>query len=157
MVKTGKQKYHIKLTKEDQKKLKSYLHSKKYSMESKTRAKILLDMDESDGKELSSLSDIASHHGVSDITLWKIRKKYAEHGLDATLERRKRKTPPVPAKVTGEVEAYIIATCCSAPPEGRSRWSMKMIADKIVLDGVVDSISDETVRVVLKKRNLSHS
>jgi hypothetical protein len=54
-------------------------------------------------------------------------------------------------------EAYIIATCCSAPPEGRSRWSMKMIADKIVLDGVVDSISDETVRTVLKKQNLNHN
>ena len=157
MIKTGKQKYHVKLTNEEQKKLKKFLSSKKYSMESKTRAKILLDLDESNGKELALLSDVASHHGVSDITLYKVRKKYAEHGLDAALERRKRKTPPVPAKVTGQVEAYIIATCCSTPPEGLSRWSMKMIADKIMLDGVVDSISDETVRTVLKKRNLSHS
>jgi hypothetical protein len=117
----------------------------------------LLELDESNGKELASLSTVALHHGVSDITLYKVRKKYVEHGLDAALRRRKRETPPVPPKVTGEVEAYIIATCCSAPPKGRGRWSMKMIADKIMLDGVVDSISDETVRTVLKKRNLSHS
>jgi transposase len=153
----GKQKYHVNLTNEEKKRLKGFLRSKKHSMESKTRAKILLNLDESNGNELSVLREIASHHGVSDITLWKVRKKYVEQGLDAALERRKRKTPPVPAKVTGEVEAHIIATCCSAPPEGRCRWSMKMIADKIVLDGVVDSISDETVRTVLKKRNLSHN
>jgi hypothetical protein len=76
--------------------------------------------------------------------------------LDAALLRKTRATPPVPAKVTGEVEAYIIATCCSAPPEGKAAWTMQMIADKIVLDGVIDSISDETVRLVLKKRNSSH-
>jgi hypothetical protein len=63
--------------------------------------------------------------------------------------------PPVTPKVTGEVEAHIIACACSSPPEGFTRWSMQMIADKIVLNGVVESISDETVRLVLKKHNLS--
>lgn len=151
------QKYHIKLADNERQKLKKCLYSKKYSMESKTHAKILLSMDENQNIKLPAMKSIASHCGVSEVTLWKVRKKYVEHGLDAVLERRKRKTPPVPAKVTGQVEAYIIATCCSTPPEGRCRWSMKMIADKIVLDGVIDSISDETVRTVLKKRNLSHS
>ena len=151
------QKYHIKLTDSEQQKLKKCQYSKKYSMEGKTRAKILLSLDENENTKLPAMRIIAAHCGVSEVTLWKVRKKYVEYGLDAVLERRKRQTPPVPAKVTGEVEAYIIATCCSAPPKGRSRWSMKMIADKIVLDGVVDSISDETVRVVLKKRNLSHN
>ncbi len=67
--------------------------------------------------------------------------------------RKKRESPPVPAKVTGEVEAHIVAVACSEPPEGRAEWTMQMIADKIVLDGVVESISDETVRRVLKKQN----
>ena len=151
------QKYHIRLTDNERQKLKKCLCSKKYSMENKIHAKILLSMDENENIKLPAMKTIAAHCGVSEVTLWKVRKKYVENGLDAVLERRKRKTPPVPAKVTGEIEAYIIATCCSTPPEGRSRWSMKMIADKIVLDGVVDSISDETVRTVLKKRNLSHS
>jgi transposase len=151
------QKYHIRLTDNERQKLKKSLYSKKCSMENKARAKILLNMDENENIKLPAMKTIAAHCGVSEVTLWKVRKKYVEHGLDAALERRKRETPPVPAKVTGEVEAYIIATCCSAPPEGRSRWSMKMIADKIVLDGVVDSISDETVRTVLKKQNLNHN
>lgn len=151
------QKYHIRLTDNEHQKLKKCQYSKRYSMESKTHAKILLSLDENGNPKLPAMKIIAAHCGVSEVTLWKVRKKYVEYGLDAVLERRKRKTPPVPAKVTGEVEAYIIATCCSTPPEGRSRWTMQMIADKIVLDGVVDSISDETVRVVLKKRNLSHS
>jgi hypothetical protein len=63
----------------------------------------------------------------------------------------------VPAKITGEVEAHIIATACSAPPEGKEHWSLTMIANKIVLDGVIDSISDEAVRLVLKKRNSSRT
>jgi hypothetical protein len=58
---------------------------------------------------------------------------------------------------TGEVEAHVIACACSAPPEGFTRWSMQMIADKIVLNGVIESISDETVRKVLKKRNLNRT
>ncbi len=69
--------------------------------------------------------------------------------------RKKRETPPVPPKVTGDVEAHIIATACSEPPEGRSRWTLLMIADKLMLDGVVDYISDVTVMNTLKKRNIS--
>jgi|WetSurMetagenome_2_1015567.scaffolds.fasta_scaffold193030_3 hypothetical protein len=151
------QKYHIKLKDNERQELKKCLYSKKYSMENKAHAKILLSMDENEITKLPAMKKIAAHCGVSEVTLWKVRKKFVEHGLEAVLERKKRETPPIPAKVTGEVEAYIIATCCSTPPEGRSRWSMKMIADKIVLDGVVDSISDETVRIILKKRNLSHN
>lgn len=98
---------------------------------------------------------ISARRGVSEVTIWKTRKQYCTEGLDSVLGRKTRETPPVPAKVTGEVEAHIIATCCSTPPEGKAAWSMQMIADKIVLDGIVDSISDETVRLVLKKRHSS--
>lgn len=80
-------------------------------------------------------------------------KRYEAGGVPEVLVRKKRATPSVAAKVTGEVEAHIIATCCSHPPEGKAAWSMQMIADKIVLDGIIDSISDEIVRLVLKKRN----
>jgi hypothetical protein len=53
------------------------------------------------------------------------------------------------------VEAHIIAAACGEPPAGKARWTLSMIANKIVLDGVIESISDEAVRLVLKKRNLS--
>ena len=111
-----------------------------------------MDLDESLGKKLPALKSISAQRGVSEVTIWKIRKQYVCQGLDSVLSRKKRKTPPVPAKVTGKVEAHIIATCCSAPPEGKAEWTMQMIANKIVLDGIVDSISDETVRLLLKKR-----
>lgn len=147
------QKYHINLSEEERKEVKKHLHSKKASMESKKHAQILLDLDESQGKKLPTMKYISAHRGVSEVTIWKTRKRYCAEGLARVLERKTRDTPPVPAKVTGEVEAHIIATCCSEPPEGKAAWSTQMIADKIVLDGVVESISDETVRLVLKKRS----
>ena len=150
-----KRKYHVNLNEIERKQLKKYKRSSKYSMESKKRACVLLDLDESDNRQPRPTKEIASRNGVSELSVRKYRQQYATMGLEGALLRKKRNTPPVPAKVTGEVEAYIIATCCSTPPEGKATWSMQMIADKIVLDGIVDSISDETVRLVLKKLNSS--
>ena len=124
-------------------------------METKKRAQILLDVDEADGRAPESVSTVMKKRGVSVNTVTETRRKFAENGIDAALFRKKRQKPPVTPKVTGEVEAHIIACACSSPPEGFTRWSMQMIADKIVLNGVVESISDETVRLVLKKHNLS--
>lgn len=149
------QKYHVELSEAERERLKRHIQSKKYSMESKKRAYILLDLDESKGKALPTMKSISARRGVSEVTIWKTRKQYSEAGLSGILGRRRRATPPVAPKVTGEVQAHIIATCCSAPPEGKAAWTMKMIADKIVLEGIVDSISDETVRLVLKKRRSS--
>jgi len=75
--------------------------------------------------------------------------------LEGTIERRKRKTPPVAAKVTGEVEARIIALACSEPPEGYARWTVRLLADKSVELVYIDSISAMTVNRTLKKTNLS--
>lgn len=146
------QKYHVKLSETERKQLAKHLRSKKTSMESKKHAQILLDLDEGRWEKIPTMKHISSHRGVSVVTIWKTRKQYCTEGLARTLGRKTRATPPVAGKVTGEVEAHIIATCCSTPPKGKAVWSMQMIADKIVLDGVVDSISDETVRLVLKKR-----
>ena len=151
-----KQKYHVVLSESERKAIEKHLCSKKHSMESKKRAKVLLSLDESDCRKPDSTGKIAAVNGVSEESVRIYRKRYAIKGLVAILGRKKRNTPPVPAKVTGEVEAHIIATCCSAPPEGKASWSMQMIADRIVLGGIVDSISDETVRLVLKKRHSNH-
>jgi len=151
-----KQKYHVELSESDRRAIEKHLRSKKHSMESKKRAKVLLSLDEKDGRKPDSTGKIAAANGVSEESVRIYRKRYAIEGLATILGRKRRKIPPVPAKVTGEVEAHIIATCCSTPPEGKASWSMQMIADKIVLDGIVDSISDETVRLVLKKRRSNH-
>jgi len=150
-------KWHVILSKSDRKKIKVVLRSKKMSIETKKRAQILTDIDEADGQTPDSISTVMRKRGVSTNTVTDTRRKFAEGGIDAALFRKKRETPPVIPKVTGEVEAHIIAVACSAVPKGFSRWSMRMIADKIVLDGIIDTVSDETVRLVLKKHDLSRT
>jgi len=151
------QKWHVILSEADHKKIKMALRSDKVPMEAKKRAQILLDLDESSGRKADSISEVMRKRGVSQNTVIQARKRFDEEGVCSAIFRKKRQTPPTPPKVTGEVEAHIIACACSAPPEGFTRWSMQMIADKIVLNGVIESISDEAVRLVLKKRNLSRT
>lgn len=150
-----RQQYHVILSETERKELKKYQRNKKHSMRIKKRAGVLLELDENNGRKPPSTKAIAARNGVSEESVRIFRKEYATKGLYETLNRKKRETPPVAAKVTGDVEAHIIATCCSSAPEGRSQWSLKMIANKIVLDGIVSSISYETVRRVLKKRHSS--
>ena len=150
-----KQQYHVNLKASERQRLAKHIRSKKSSLESKKRAGVLLELDESEGRVPGPVKVIAGRKGVCEESVLKYRKQYETEVLEAVLQRRKRTVPPVPAKVTGEVEAHIIATCCSKAPEGKAAWTMQMIADKIVVEGVIDSISDETVRRVLKKRRSS--
>lgn len=89
---------------------------------------------------------------VSATTVQKLRSCYAEQGLESTLKRRKRATPPVPAKVTGDDEAHIIALACTDPPEGYSRWTVRLLADKCVELGFLESVSAMTINRTVKKR-----
>ena len=148
------EKFTVALSKGEQTKLRRLVLSKsnKVSAETKTRAKILLSLDRN-GETPLNPADTAKKCKVTRETVYLIRKQFCADGLETTVYRKKRTTPPVPPKVTGEVEAQIIATACSVAPEGRNTWTLQMIADKIVLSGAVDSISDETVRRVLKKLN----
>ena len=80
---------------------------------------------------------------------------YCKNGLEATINRKKRETPPIPAKVTDEVEAHIIALACGQPPDGYSKWTLRLLANKTVELGYIESISHVTVSTILKKTNLS--
>ncbi len=100
--------------------------------------------------------DIATNFRCHRNTVANVRQRFVEMGLDGALERKERETPPVPRKLDGRGEARLIAVACSAAPEGRAKWTMQMLADELVTLGVVESISDETVRCTLKKTNLSH-
>lgn len=84
-----------------------------------------------------------------------IRKRFVLEGLDAALERKKRAKPPREKILDGEKEARLIALACSEPPEGRSRWTLKLLADELVALDIVESISYRTVQRTLKKTNLS--
>ena len=79
------------------------------------------------------------------------RKKAVLEGPDAVLVREPRVTPPVPPKVDGRVEAHITRLACSTPPDGRNRWTLRLLADKVVELEILDSLSHETVRQTLKK------
>jgi len=150
------QKYIVKLDEDQRKMLKSFIKSKskKNTAQSKVHAKILLCLDEN-GEEPLTPKQTSEKCKIHQENVYKIRKQFITEGLERVLYRKKREEPPVPAKVTGDVEAHIIATACSAAPEGRKQWTLQMIADKVVLDGVVDSLGKETVRRTLKKRNIN--
>ena len=88
-------------------------------------------------------------------TVQNVRRDYAGQGIDATLNRKKRETPPVPPKGDGEQEAHIIALCCSEPPAGYARWNLRLLADTCVELGYVYALSHTTIDRTLKKTNVS--
>ena len=147
-------KYIIELSDSDRKTLLDI--TAKGSSPAKTilRANILLASDRN-SKKYMTVSQIAEAYHTTPTTVQTVRTVYANQGLDAAIYRKKRVTPPVPPKVTGDVEAHIIALACSEPPEGYSRWTVRLLADKCVELNYAESLSHMTVARVLKKTNLS--
>jgi len=84
-----------------------------------------------------------------------IRKRFVLEGLDSALERKKRAKPPTERILDGAKEARLIALACSEPPEGRSRWTLRLLADELIALEIVESISYRTVQRTLKKTNSS--
>ena len=119
-----------------------------------TRARILLKADQSEGAPAYSDAEIAEALDVSPKTVFNIRKKWVELGLEQALERRPQQNRRQP-KLDGKAEAKLIACSCGPPPEGRSKWTLRLLADKAVELELVDSISHETVRQSLKKTSSS--
>lgn len=98
-----------------------------------------------------TVSEIADVYHTTPTKRCSVKTSYCEKGLEATINRKKRETPPVPAKVTGEVEAHVIALACGNPPEGYSKLTLRLLADKTVELGYIDSISHVTISTILKK------
>jgi len=85
----------------------------------------------------------------------RLRKRFVEDGFESALNRKVRLHPPRPRKIQGKEEAHLIAICCSDSPEGRAKWTLQLLADKMVELNIVDSIGRECVRNALKKTSLS--
>lgn len=117
-------------------------------------ARILLKADE--GPEGPAWTDqrIADAIEVSQPTISRVRKQYVEQGLEAALNRRMPCRAPQ-RKLNGEHEAHLVALACSAPPTGKARWSLRLLADKLVELEIMDAVSYRTVGRVLKKTNSS--
>jgi transposase len=140
--------YLVTLTAEERVHLLELTKKGKVSARKLTRAHILLQAD-------AGVSDkaiaAALHIGIA--TVERIRKRFVEEGLDAALSERPR--PGGRRKLEGKHEAFLIALACSTPPDERPRWTMQLLADKLVELKQVESISDETVRRTLKKTSSS--
>ena len=136
--------------------LERFIKTGKRSVKLVNRAKIVLELDEADGRKPLAQAAIAEKTGVSRQAVNDAKQAFfAAESVSAFLQRKKRETPPVQPKITGEVEAHIIALACSAVPEGCAKWGVRLLADKCVELNYIDSISFKSVQRVLKKHNLS--
>ena len=137
-------KYKVNLTVEERSELLAFISHGKPSARKVTRARILLKVDE-------GLNDqaIASALNTSTATVEQIRQRFVEGGLENALNERPR--PGQKHKLDGLASAYVVATACSESPLGHQRWTLRLLADKMVELGLVESVSHETIRQVLKK------
>ena len=118
-------------------------------------AHILLNVD-AQGPDMKD-QDVARMFRCHRNTVFNVRQRFVEQGIEVALERKKRDRPPVEKLLDGKKEARLIALSCSKAPEGRARWTLHMLADELVALEVVDSISHETVRQTLKKTSSSRT
>lgn len=144
-------KYVIELSDQDKAALIDIVTKGKSPARTILRANILLASDRRSEKYMT-VSEISKAYHTTPTTVQNVRTSYCEKGLAATVNRKKRETPPIPAKVTREVEAHVIALACGEPPEGYSKWTLRLLANKTVELGYIDSILHVTVSTILKKR-----
>ena len=146
----------IELSVEERNELENFSRTGKRSVKLVNRAKIILELDEADGRKPLTQATIAEKIGVDRRTVNDAKKAFlTAESITVFLQRKKRETPPVQPKITGDVEAHLIALACSPVPEGCARWSVRLLADKSVELNYIDSISFKSVQRLLKKHNLS--
>ncbi len=144
-------KYIVRLSAQERSQLKKLTSTGKAAAHRITRARILMLADEGPEGPAWRDEDVAEAVDVSVRTVENIRKRLVNEGLEAAVNRKKQVRPSRARLLDGRQEAKLVALCCSAPPEGRSRWTLRLLADQIVALEIVDSISHETVRQTLKK------
>jgi len=144
-------KYKVTLTDDERQALTALVSKGKGAARKLTHARILLKADAAPGGPSWLDSQIETALNVERTTVFRVREAFVEEGLEAALNR-KRPTGRQYRKLDGAQEARLVALACSAPPEGRLRWTLQLLADKFVELKIVDSIGRECVRTTLKKR-----
>ncbi|MBI4082900.1 MAG: helix-turn-helix domain-containing protein [Candidatus Lambdaproteobacteria bacterium] len=147
--------YVVKLSAEERAELDGVVRKGKAAGWKIQRAQVLLKCDQGSGGAGWIDQRIADAFGCTSRSVENWRKQAVEEGPLSLLERKARETPPTPRKLDGEQEAQLVKLACSQPPEGRTRWTMQLLAERLVQLEVVDEISHETVRRTLKKTNSS--
>lgn len=144
-------KYIVRLTGEERQQLEDIINKGKHAAHRVKHAHILLKADV-EGENLTD-EEIAKAVHCHRNTAFNVRQRLVEQGLESALERKRRETPPVARILDGEKEARLIALSCSQPPQGYDRWTLTLLAERMVELEIVESISYETVRRTLKKMN----
>jgi predicted XRE-type DNA-binding protein len=141
----------LELSTEERSVLERFSKTGKRSVRLVNRAKVILELDEGDGRKSLTQAQIAEKIGVTRQAVNDAKKAYfAAESVSNFLHRKKRETPPVKAKITGDVEAHIIALACGSVPVGCAKWSVRLLAEKCVDLNYIDAISFKSVQRVLK-------
>jgi len=143
--------YVVHLTSEERTQLRRMVSVGKGAARKLTHARVLLQSDQSDAGPGWTDARVAEGLGVASRSVERLRKRFVEEGLASALARKKQCRPSRERLLDGAKEAKLIAVCCSKPPEGRRRWTLRLLSDRLVELNVVESISYETVRQTLKK------
>jgi transposase len=147
-------KYRVTLTREERARCEALITAGKAAAQTQTHARILLKADQGPDGPAWADEAIGAALEISVSTVERVRRALVLEGLDAALRRR-----PVrhhrPRKLDGAQEAHLIAVACGDPPAGRERWTVRLLAGRLVELGIVEAISRETVRVALKKTRSS--
>jgi transposase len=147
-------KYKVTLTQKEREELRSITKGGTHSSKKVIHSLILLNCDEGKFSEKVNNADVAKVLKIGPRTIDRLKKKFVEEGFEAAMENRPT-TRMYERKADGDVEAHLVALSCSKAPEGFARWSLRLLADKMIELQYVDDISYETVRRVLKKTNLN--
>jgi len=147
-------KYIVQLKRDERKQLRELVQNGKGSAKALTHARILLKADQTKGEPGWTDEAISDAFDVSVATIERVRQTYVRYGLHAAVRRRSRSRERT-RRLDGKQEAHLITLACSEPPTGHDRWTLRLLADRMVKLEYVDELSHETVRRTLKKTNSS--
>jgi len=147
--------YRVTLSKQEREELESLTKKKKLAARKFVYARTLLLCDTASAEPAWTVEKIAEALGITTRTIEHLKKRFVEEGYEAALERKQRELPPKDVRFDGSFEAHLIALACSDAPDGRSRWTVRLLADKAVELKLTPAISHMSVQRILKKTNLS--
>jgi len=146
--------YRVTLTAEERQDLQKLVSTGKAAARKLVRGRILLLADQAPGGLAKADPEIVASLGCGRATVERIRKRFVEEGLEAALNPAPT-TQTFQRRLDGRAEAHLVALVCGSPPEGRARWTLRLLADRMVALGYAEELCHETVRKTLKKTNLS--
>ena len=148
-------KYRVKLTRAQRQQLERMVKSGTAAARAILHAQVLLKTDSGEDGPRWSVQQIQSALGVGSTMIKRIRHLFVEQGLEAAVQRKPQPPRPQQRTINGEQEAHVIAVLCTEQPEGQERWTLRALRDRVIELEIVETVSHETLRTVLKKTNSS--